>query len=238
MKHFFGATLLFIYIFNVKVAMANLNSPDGLFIWSGISIPKEISRKQVLYLHQGTLLIKHQTTHFLPQGPSPRPGLYNPIYLTIRIQTLNLKPSFHNSLRLIVESWRSKGANIVGIQLDFDSPTSKLDLYADFLEEVRQKLPPLVRLSITGLADWASSGDQTVLRRIRQSADEVVFQLYNGRQAIPDLNAYIKSLSKLKQPFKIGLLKKMDFSEQRFKKIVENKFYRGHVWFLLREDQL
>ena len=68
---------------------------------------------------------------------------------------------------------------ITGLQIDYDSPTNKLDAYARFLRRVREKLPPNHRLSITALLDWFTP--HTDVRNALKWVDEYVPQFYDSR---------------------------------------------------------
>ena len=61
---------------------------------------------------------------------------------------------------------------ITGLQIDYDSPTNKLDAYARFLRSVREKRPPNHRLSITALLDWFTP--HTDVRNALKWVDEYV----------------------------------------------------------------
>jgi hypothetical protein len=95
---------------------------------------------------------------------------------------------------------------VVGIQIDFDARTLHLDEYADFLADLRMRLPAGCRLSVTGLLDWSSQGDPAALDALDGVVDEVVLQTYQGRHTIPGYGAYMAGLGRLKLPFKIGLV--------------------------------
>ena len=66
-------------------------------------------------------------------------------------------------------------ASVVGIEIDYDCPTSKLAAYATFLAELRRRLPAAVALSITALPTWLSSPD---LDKLATDLSEVVLQVH------------------------------------------------------------
>lgn len=75
----------------------------------------------------------------------------------------------------------AQGAQITGLQLDFDIPTRLLDRYAALLRAVRPRLPQGTQLSVTGLPTWMGSS------RIDDLLKETDFwtpQLYGA--TIPD----------------------------------------------------
>ena len=48
-------------------------------------------------------------------------------------------------------------ANLTGVEIDYDCPTSKLPAYARFLVELRSRLARRMALSITALPTWMNS---------------------------------------------------------------------------------
>jgi hypothetical protein len=119
---------------------------------------------------------------------------------------------------------------VVGLQIDFDARTRRLDQYAAFLADLRRRLPADCRLSITGLLDWSSQGDSAALDALSGVVDEVVLQTYQGRRTIPSYQAYMASLGRLTLPFKIGLAEGGDWTAPP--DLAANPWFRGYVVFL------
>jgi len=69
------------------------------------------------------------------------------------------------------------GAQIVGLQIDYDCPTNKLETYGEFLKTLRDALPPGSRLSVTALLDWFRP--KTRIAEVLASVDEFVPQFYD-----------------------------------------------------------
>lgn len=72
---------------------------------------------------------------------------------------------------------RVRNLHLAGVQLDVDSPTSSLPLYARFLADLRKSLPAGCELSITALLDWFRSG--TAVSEVIRQVDEFVPQFYD-----------------------------------------------------------
>ncbi len=184
--------------------------PDlSYWIWAGIK-PEPHMQDSVLYVYQGHIQAKDKRFKFEHIGMPPHP-LGQDIFVVYRITGALPRPqeilSVFNASRM---HWERHKVKVKGLQLDFDSPTSKLLLYNDLLKEVRQCLDPSYTLSITGLSDWIVFGDQADLNEVVQTTDEVVFQLYQGRKHFPEIKTYLKKLKTRGIPFKIGLLAKED----------------------------
>jgi hypothetical protein len=101
---------------------------------------------------------------------------------------------------------------IVGIQFDYDCPTSKLNAYTDFLKLFKEKLPG-VQISVTTLPTWL--GDREFANLIKQT-DYYVLQLHSfevpktlkdARDIFPENKAksYVKKASSHRWPYYISL---------------------------------
>jgi len=66
-------------------------------------------------------------------------------------------------------------AALAGVEIDYDCPTSKLETYARFLAALRARLLPTLKLSITALPTWMTSGE---LERLTRNLDEIVLQVH------------------------------------------------------------
>jgi hypothetical protein len=109
----------------------------------------------------------------------------------------------------IVSRIEGAGANLVGVEIDYDCPTSKLPGYAHFLATLRSRLAPRLTLSITGLPTWINSGE---LGRLTANLDEIVLQvhavedprrgLFDGDQA----ERWVHELGRrIQRPFRVAL---------------------------------
>ncbi len=185
--------------------------PD-YWIWAGYSA-KDLSSESTLYLHQATVevvpnkKIQEKTLNLAirRQGLGAT-KLANPLILVYRLEALPDPNLVLNQFLNDQEMWRLKGNHVLGIQLDFDSPTNKLDLYINFLIRFKENLPKQFRFSVTGLADWASNSPPEVLNSIQKITDEIVFQVYTGKSPVPEIHSYYQSLATLSTNFKLGVL--------------------------------
>ncbi|VTP64713.1 Protein of uncharacterised function (DUF3142) [Leclercia adecarboxylata] len=57
-------------------------------------------------------------------------------------------------------------------------------------------------LGVTGLLDWAKTGDVATLNTL--AVDELVIQSYQGRHTVDNYQAYLPALARLRIPFKLG----------------------------------
>jgi len=101
-------------------------------------------------------------------------------------------------------------AQITGLQIDYDAPTSKLDDYGEFLSHLRRNLRASARLSITALLDWFRP--DTGIRAALLPVDEFVPQFYDagaersssGIAAPIDAAKWAPIFNSFKTPYKIG----------------------------------
>lgn len=93
------------------------------------------------------------------------------------VPELAAAPPLGERVSEILNAARRRRLNLVGVQLDIDSPTSSLTRYAGFLREVRKGLPPGTQLSVTALLDWFRDG--TEIAEVIGEVDEFVPQFYD-----------------------------------------------------------
>ncbi len=190
--------------------------PAGFWVWAGRSvhdIPPDLPLGAPVYLHQATLERPLGGLRTLRrQGPGPVKVEGHPLFLVYRIETDRGRPPVVSEeiierYRADASLWRLRGNYVLGIQIDFDSPTGKLSTYISFLAELKRKIGT-DKISITGLADWAADPSPDELVELTDTADEVVFQLYDGNGEIPGLSVYAAKLSRLNRSFKAGVLRR------------------------------
>jgi hypothetical protein len=107
----------------------------------------------------------------------------------------------------------AEGANVSGLQIDFDVPTRSLSRYERTLKALRTRLPKGMQLSITGLPTWMQSSE---LRSTLAQVDFWIPQFYGAEipersdQAIPiaslsQVERFVNDARDLNKPFYAGL---------------------------------
>jgi len=203
----------------------------AFWLWSGVWAQPVLQQAQTLYLHQGEVISVGQTTQFIKLG-LPLSQLKAPkIWITVRVATLDIPDDVLANVVRLPARWAAAGNQVVGLQIDFDAATYQLDKYAAFLTTLRSKLPSEFALGVTGLLDWAKTGNISQLNAL--PIDELVIQTYQGRHTVTQYQYYLPALLKLKLPFKIGLVQQGAWNTQWQQRLAASPFYRGEVVFLL-----
>ena len=112
------------------------------------------------------------------------------------------------------ERARREGAQVVGLQLDIDSPTRLLPRYARVVRAVRARLPEGARLSVTGLVTWMDS--PAALNSLLDAVDFWIPQCYGAEiparieRAIPisspeEVRRAVARAREFRRPFYAGL---------------------------------
>lgn len=158
----------------------------------------------------------------------PRVG-HADLWMVVRTETLDWDEHTHTQLAAMVARWNS-GSRLMGVQVDFDAKTRRLERYAAFLRDLRRRLPPDLKLGITGLLDWSANGDPRGLDALAGAIDEAVLQIYQGRRVIPGYETYLARLDRMKIPFRIGLLQGGEWRAPRA--LAANPNFQGYVVFL------
>ena len=231
MKHLWLGLLL---LASPAFATVDARDYDAFWLWSGVAPQPVLKQARTLYILQGqinsTRRHPERGVQFIAQGMSVPRIRQGQVWVVYRAHTLRWPEPVYTKLLGQVQRWKAAGNPVVGIQIDFDARTQYLHEYADFLKDLRQRLPKDLRLSITGLMDWSSNADPAAIAQLKGVVDEVVVQTYQGRHSIPDYAAYLPRMNRLGLPFKIGLIQGGDWQEPEYLKASE--WFGGYVVFL------
>lgn len=207
---------------------------QAFWIWGRVNPAPYLSHASELYVLQGELGYSRSQQQLVFSSQGMRLTTLAParIWLVYRTTTLKWTPALIQALVQRLDSWQRYGNQVIGLQIDFDSATQQLNHYAQFLQQIRQKLPKRYQLSATGLLDW-SHADANTIRALNQSLDEIVIQTYQGNKTIAHYQAYLPALGQLKMPFKIGLVQHGQWVTKP--NLEKNPYFKGYVVFLLRQ---
>ncbi len=225
------AQLFAISLFLLLPANALANSSTAYWVWAGI-LPKDVPENNRLYIYQGAIKQESEKLYFTRKGIYPSPLKAKEVYLAFRLQGELPDPDKIVKITTdFVNQWQQHDVAITGIQLDFDSATAKLLSYSEFLKQYRSQLPKTLKLSITGLGDWVLYGNPKTLKEISETTDEIIFQLYQGRKPLPEIDRYVEGLATLQVPFKVGFLSKYPY-QNYIDVLNKNEYFKGIVLFV------
>lgn len=204
---------------------------QAFWLWSGVRATPSMRDAQVVYLHQGDVVAYPQRTVFSRLGMPVSRLAVPAVWITVRIATLDIPDAILDRVLRLPDHWTAAGNQVLGLQIDFDAATHRLADYADFLRQVRQRLPAHYALGVTGLLDWAKTGNVEVLNGL--PVDELVVQTYQGRHTVPGYQRYLPALRGLRIPFKIGVVEHGEWDPGDERELAASPFYRGAVVFML-----
>ncbi|WP_192459509.1 DUF3142 domain-containing protein [Musicola keenii] len=211
----------------------NADRYQAFWLWAAVQPQPVLHQANTLYLHQGELARRNGKNVFLRQGLPPSRLAVKHLWLSFRVSELVINEHEWSQLLRLRQRWSAYGNPVEGIQIDFDAKSRHLAHYAAFLQELRKRLPPGCKLSITGLLDWTKNGDIGQLNQLNGVVDELVVQTYQGRRTVATYADYLPSLLALKLPFRIGLVQHGKWNEQWQRRLSASPFYLGEVVFLL-----
>lgn len=203
---------------------------EAFFLWAGVKPPAVLASAKTIYILAGEVRAadKMRLVPLRPQAPRVR---HAEVWLTVRAERLDWDEGVYRQVFRDLGRWEAAGSRVAGLQIDFDARTRGLGGYAQFLADLRRRLPPRYRLSVTGLMDWSAQGDPAALARLRGTVDEVVIQTYQGRRTIPGYHRYMASLARLPIPYRVGLAEGGEWREPAG--LARDPEFRGYVVFLL-----
>ena len=163
-------------------AQANVNADEHheFWLWSAVRPQPVLAHAQSLYILQGQVSERRGQSQFIPQGITIPRLRHGKIWLTYRVETLHWSDAIFISISQQLTRWQKQGNPVVGIQIDFDARTLRMQQYVAFLQRLRQQLPTHYALSITGLLDWSNNSSPEVVNQLNGIVDEVVVQTYQG----------------------------------------------------------
>jgi Protein of unknown function (DUF3142) len=203
---------------------------DAFFLWPGMRPPDLPGGPKVVYLLAGELR-GSDASRFVPLRAVPHVPSAE-VWLTVRCERLDWGDGVYRQVLGELARWQAAGNRVAGLQVDFDAATKGLEGYAAFLGDLRRRLPPNYRLSVTGLLDWSAHGDPAALASLGGVVDEVVIQTYQGRSTIPGYQHYMAALTRLPVPHKIGLVEGGEWREPPG--LAQDRQFRGYVVFMLK----
>lgn len=203
---------------------------QAFFVWGGVPATAVPQPARALYILDGEVRARGAPafTPLRPQAPRVAKGQ---IWLTLRLERLDWPEALHQRIGQEIDRWERAGTPVAGLTLDFDAKTRGLGAYAGFLREIRRRLPPRYRLSVTGLLDHAAGGDPAALAALGGTVDEVIVQTYQGRHTVPDYAAYLGRVARLPMPFRVALVEGGQWRAPPDLERAPN--FRGYVVFLL-----
>lgn len=217
------------------VKRIDANHFDSFWIWGNISSANYLKKAQELYILQGEFRLNSNSknSELQPQGVSILNIPHQKVWLVYRNHHLNWDDREIKLILNRIKQWENRGNHIVGIQIDFDAKTKHLAQYGLFLEKLRKKLPKHYQLSITGLLDWTNVTDTHTLNLLRENIDELVIQTYQVSTTIPHYRNYLRKISQLNLPYKIGYVQH-GIWDGKFQN--NDPLFKGNVIFLLRSQ--
>ncbi len=177
---------------------------DAYWLWAGVAPQPVLAGARRLYLLAAE--VPRDSPRLVARRPAVPKLAGRELWMVVRVETLAWPPEAHAQLIALLERWRAAGNHVAGIQIDFDAATRGLERYAAFLRDLRARIPAGTGLGVTGLLDWSANGDPAGLDALAGTVDELVLQIYQGRNVIPGYQRYLARLDRLRIPFRIGLV--------------------------------
>ena len=210
-------------------SMQRFNENCDRWVWAGHSIGHH--QNKILYIFQGHFDQKGGRPRFERLGYYPHRLEAKGVYLVYRLDQLISADFVVQRIMSDSSKWKSHGIDPIGVQIDFDAASSKLDQYGEYLALLKVQLPPDIKLSITALVDWLLSGNKVSLTRLTQISDEIVFQLYQGTKPIRNLEGSIPAFQSLEAPFKIGIVDADQNASSSYAALLKNRNSAGCIIF-------
>lgn len=149
-------------------ALQQVNAGDyqAFWLWSGVKPGAEMRAARTVYLHQGDGVPRRGQIKFERLGLPVSHLNFPQMWLTVRINTLDIADEMLMRIIRLMQRWRLGGNHVIGLQIDFDAATWRLEGYGQFLQRLRNLMPAEYALGVTGLPDWAKTGHLATLNAL------------------------------------------------------------------------
>ena len=173
----------------------------GFWVWAGDPPAESETKPDLLYVQ-------------VPGSRWPDSVPEASQYIMVRRleRSSDITPQMAEALAAVYTEVRQGGPpSIVGLQIDYDCPTSRLADYASFLRSLREAIPPDTQISITALLDWFRP--ETRIQEVVDAVDEFVPQFYDagperaaaGIAEAIDVEKWSPIFNALGTPYRIGI---------------------------------
>lgn len=218
---------------------------EQFWIWTPPKDDNKIHRANTLYILQGDIrptnipyyrpntdenTVQASLATLTPQGLGVRFLRGKKIWLVYRATSQEWSDNVMGQLINRLEKWQRAGNQVMGIQIDYDAPTYRLDEYAQLLKKIRQQLPAHYQLSVTGLLDWSNQAEDSQFIQLNDAIDELVIQTYQGTTTLTNYPQYLTKLENLPFNFKVGIIEGGQWRGAAF--LEHNPHFKGYVVFL------
>jgi len=160
---FITISLIFFLVFLFYKKSDKFNIPIVIWVWERPENLYFLKEKNITFAYLSGTVTKTNNglVYYSRRQPLRIPDYSNSIAV-IRIEDKSDKHEFNNQDLLdiseyIAKSCQEKETNL-GCQTDFDAVESQTDFYKKLVTNVREKLPQNIKLSITALVSWCTSG--------------------------------------------------------------------------------
>ena len=228
-----GAIFLSFFLLANLEAKAEISKPfhyDSYFLWAGVKSQVILENAKTVYILAGEVRGNDNKRIVDLRAGIPKVS-HADIWMTIRVERIDWDDSVFFQILGGLRRWEANKNRLKGLQIDFDAATLHLKDYSEFLKKLRRWLPPKYDLSITGLMDWGTGGNPMDLKSIGEVVDEIIFQTYQGRQTIPNYEAYLQTLQRVNFSYRIGIVQGGDWQEPIY--LATDPNFKGYVVFLL-----
>ena len=210
--------------------VVDVSNFQEFFLWAGVKPQRFLNKAETVYILSGEVREENKSK-IVPLKASVPSINHAKVWLTVRVERIDLEEQFLNYLLSELALWDKKNSELVGLQIDFDANTYGLDKYFSFLTSLRKAVPEKFKLSITGVMDWIVLGDREGFRKLNDVVDEIIIQTYQGTKTIQNYRDYLSKLDYFPLPYKIGLVQNGLFDANVIDRKDPN--FMGYVVFLV-----
>lgn len=199
--------ILFALLFLILVcAKQYFNESTSYWVWRYSDL-SQLTEGSDLIIYQGNIT---KDWEYEGIGVQPQPLEFKEISILFRMYTLGSVEDFLSLYRSKVREWNYFDVEVVGLEIDYDSPSSMLDEYKNWLKKLRVKID--TRLSVTSLSTYIWD-NPLGLKRLSSEVDFISMQLYQGYDPHEQHKEVIDWMNSNKVSHRVGVTRSVMFED-------------------------
>ncbi len=205
-KKYITIGLAFLMLIVASINMTPEEKEYSFWVWRNTDM-NLVSSNDHLVLYQGNL---NKAWKFQPLGVTPSKIPQKEITLLLRLYKLGPVEDISQFYKRRVREWKEYGVYVQGLEIDYDSPSFKLNTYSKWLIDLRNRHS--ASLSVTSLSTYVWDNPSGLLK-VADSVDYISMQLYRGYYVHPKYDEVVHWLNKNKVLHRVGVTQSSDFDK-------------------------
>ena len=194
-------------VLSLALAHHYSHKSTACWVWRQSDL-SQVEADNQLILYQGNIT---EDWEYEGIGVQPQAIGHKKVSILFRMYTLGSVEDFLSLYREKVRDWNYFGVEVVGLEIDYDSPSSLLGKYENWLRELKSKVD--IEISITSLSTYIWD-NPLGLKRLSSEVDYISMQLYRGFEPHEKYKEVVEWLNSNGVNHRVGVTRSLNFENK------------------------